>query len=274
VFDVDGRLDLALCVFGREAARRKAAGTARAYLYAILPFFTFLATDPWQRRADHAWDGPPAIVRQAVEEYLVDRLGCHVDQHRLGFNLVSRSAVSPHTVHVFLSALKLFYRIMRTQHLYEASHPLIDALVLNAADALDRVIHAEGRPQPMPLVSGVQIPPTPPRHRLSANYFRLRAAEWVPHAIDDPSFPRRILAAGRRLPSWTLRDECVVRLLFETGGRIGEVVGLSVGDWAAEGLAMRARAFDKGSRGERMKVLRFRPGTAKLLRRYVGYVNV
>jgi integrase len=71
------------------------------------------------------------------------------------------------------------------------------------------------------------------------------------------------------LPSWSVRDECVIRLLFESGGRISEVVGLSIGDWIIDGLSVHSRAFDKGSRGDRVKVLRFRPGTAKLLRRYV-----
>jgi integrase len=97
----------------------------------------------------------------------------------------------------------------------------------------------------------------------------LCGAEWVPQVVDDPSLPRRVLAGGQHLPGWSLRDECVVRLLFESGGRISEIVGLSLGDWAAEGATMRARAFDKGSRAERVKVLRFRAGTAKLLRRYV-----
>src|SRR6266852_916676 len=269
VFDADGQIDLPLSVFAGEARRRKAPGTVRAYLYAVLPFFTWLADDHGQRELDSRWDASPKIVRQAVENYLIERLGCQVDEHRLGFRLVSRSATSPRTIHVFLSGLKLFYRIMRIQGMYAAAHPLVDALAATIGDVLDRLTQDDHLPLPMPLVSGVQAPPPAPTQRLSENYFRLRGGDWVPHVIDDPSFPRRVIAGGRALPSWSVRDECVVRLLFESGARVSEVVGLSIGDWIAVGLSVRARAFDKGSRGDRVKVLRFRPGTAKLLRRYI-----
>jgi len=62
----------------------------------------------------------------------------------------------------------------------------------------------------------------------------------------------------------------VVRLLFESGARISEVVGLTLGDWVDRGQGVTVRAFSKGSRGRRVKTLRFRPGTAKLLRRYIN----
>ena len=253
VFDADGQIDVPLSVFAGEARRRKAPGTVRAYLYAVLPFFTWLADDHGQRGLDSRWDASPKVVRQAVENYLIERLGCQVDEHRLGFRLVSRSATSPRTTHVFLSGLKLFYRIMRIQGMYAAAHPLVDALAATIGDVLDRLTQDDHLPLPMPLVSGVQAPPPAPRQRLSENYFRLRGTDWVPHVIDDPSFPRRVLAGGRALPSWSVRDECVVRLLFESGGRISEVVGLSIGDWIVEGLSVHTRAFDKGSRGDRVK---------------------
>ncbi len=238
VFDADGQIDVPLSVFAGEARRRKTPGTVRAYLYAVLPFFTWLADDHGQRELDSRWDASPKVVRQAVENYLIERLGCQVDEHRLGFRLVSRSATSPRTIHVFLSGLKLFYRIMRIQGMYAAAHPLVDALAATIGDVLDRLTQDDHLPLPMPLVSGVQAPPPAPRQRLSENYFRLRGGDWVPHVIDDPSFPRRVLAGGRALPSWSVRDECVVRLLFESGGRISEVVGLSIGDWIIEGLSV------------------------------------
>jgi integrase len=59
-----------------------------------------------------------------------------------------------------------------------------------------------------------------------------------------------------------------VRILFESGGRLSEVVGLTVGDWAARGLLQETQAFSKGSHGKRVKFLRFSTETAKLLRRY------
>jgi hypothetical protein len=41
VFGPDGNLDLPLTLFAREVDRRLAHGTARTYLYAVLPFFHF-----------------------------------------------------------------------------------------------------------------------------------------------------------------------------------------------------------------------------------------
>jgi integrase len=58
-------------------------------------------------------------------------------------------------------------------------------------------------------------------------------------------------------------------MLFETGGRISEVVGLTLGDWVGHGMRREVTAFSKGSKGRRVKFLRFSDSTAKLLRRYV-----
>jgi integrase len=87
--------------------------------------------------------------------------------------------------------------------------------------------------------------------------------------VDDPTLPARVLAGGRRLRRWGLREECVTRLLFESGGRVSEVTGLTLGDWMGRGLLQEATAFSKGSHGRRVKFLRFSSDTAKLLRRYV-----
>ena len=91
---------------------------------------------------------------------------------------------------------------------------------------------------------------------------------WVPQIIDDPTFPVSILRGGRKLRGWSLREECVTRLLFETGGRIFEVTGLALGDWTNRGLTREATAVSKGSHGRRVKFFRFSADTATLLRRY------
>jgi len=56
--------------------------------------------------------------------------------------------------------------------------------------------------------------------------------------------------------------------LFETGGRIFEVTGLTLGDWANRGLTREATAASKGSHGRRVKFFRFSAESATLLRRY------
>jgi integrase len=67
-----------------------------------------------------------------------------------------------------------------------------------------------------------------------------------------------------------LRDQIVVRMAYETGARISELVQLTIGDWRKRGCNQEAMTFSKGSRGRRVKVVRFSPETAKMLRQYVN----
>lgn len=266
VFDPQDQLHLPLTVFAKALAGQLSAGRGRTYLAALLPFFTYLALDEWQVRAGRRWDASPAVVRQAVEDYLGQRLGCTVRSHRLGFRVASPTAATRGTVRVFLAALKAFYRVQREHGGYPFPNPLLDTV----ADGLveDEEPWEGDRHFPrMPDRSGVEEPR--PARRLSDSYFKFADEGWVPHIVDDASLPAQVLAGGRRLPRWGLREECVTRLLFESGGRVSEVVGLTLDDWVGRGLLQEVRACSKGSRGRRVKFLRFSADTAKLLRRYV-----
>ncbi len=264
VFDGQDRLHFHLTVFAKEATAQLSTGTARTYLYAILPFFSFLDTDPWQQRAACRWDVASEEVRQAVDDYLVQCLQCKVRDHHQGFQLVSITQGTRSTVHVFLSGLKCFYRVMKQRGYYAFANPLVDPV-----SALHAMLEEEpedlSEPPRMPDCSGVERS----RHkaRLSDSYFKLAGEEWIPQVVDDPTLPGRVLAGGRLL-NWGLREECVTRILFESGGRVSEVAGLSLGDWMARGLLQEANAFSKGSHGTRVKFLRFSNDTGKLLRRY------
>lgn len=264
VFDRHNRLHLPLTVFAKEASTRVADGTIRTYLNAILPFFAFVEVDEWQVRAGKRWDSAPTVVRQMVDDYLVQELRCKVRQHREGFQLVMITAGTKSTVRVFLSGLKLFYRIAQEAGYYAFNSPLIDSVAATTAELLRQLETNTGIPR-MPTESGVTEPRR--KRRLSDSYFKLQGEEWVPQVVDDPTLPARLLSGGRRM-GWTLREQIVTRLLFETGGRISEVTGLTLGDWADRGLLQEASAFSKGSHGVRVKFLRFSAETAKLLRRY------
>ncbi len=108
----------------------------------------------------------------------------------------------------------------------------------------------------------------PARRRLTDSVFKLVGKEWVPQIIDDPTFPVAVLSGGRTLRGWGLREECMTRSLFEAGGRIFEVTGLTLGDWKNRGLTREATAVSKGSRGRRVKFFHFSADTATLIRRY------
>jgi integrase len=262
VFDHRDRLHLPLTQFAKEAHACVSTSTALAYLRSLLPFFTELDT---RGGGDGPrWNSPPAEVRRAVDDYLVRRLGCHVRAHRAGFQLVAITAGTRSTVRVFLSALKLFYRTMQSTGAYAFPHPLVDP---GTGAPVAECLEGDGAWPRMPDISGVAAPRRTPR--LSHSYFRLVDDAWLPQIVDDPALPARVLAGGRRLPGWRLRDECVTRLLFESGGRVSETTGLTLGDWTARGMLQEATAFSKGSRGVRVKFLRFSSDTAKLLRRYI-----
>ena len=158
--------------------------------------------------------------------------------------------------------MKFFYRVMREEGIYPLENPLIDYASL----ALPRLQNDEFERAPrMPDHSGVVVPRT--RARFSDSYFKLVGDDWIPQIVDDPTLPARVLAGGRAV-GWGVREECVARILFESGARVSEVVGLTVGDWNARGLRQEASAFSKGSHGRRIKFVRFSANTAKLLRRY------
>jgi hypothetical protein len=131
VFDLENRLHLPLTVFGTEAIKRSSSSTARVYVNAIAPFFAWLDKNEWH---------------------------CKVREHHDGFHLVSRTGCTRTTVRVFLSALKLFYRIMRAQDRYCYANPLVDGPSAVLAEIQGRLT-AEHAPPRMPQVSGVNLPP-------------------------------------------------------------------------------------------------------------------
>jgi hypothetical protein len=169
VFDTRDQISIPLTLFAREVLRAKAAGTASAYLYAILPFHTYLETDPWQVRAERRWDGAPDHVRLAITDYLMQRLGCRVREHRRGFQQVELTRDTPRSVGVFLSGLKFFYRAMQAQGLYTGDSPLVDVTAGTVQDIVDSLDQLNDYPR-MPAISGVANPP--PRWRLTGRRSR------------------------------------------------------------------------------------------------------
>jgi integrase len=265
VFDDTDRLHLPLTTFAREATQRLSASTVSAYLYALLPFFTFLGSRVAGDR--EIWAADSKVVRHAVSQYLEEQLGCVLRRHRFGFELVSVTGRTRANVGAFLAALKLFYVVMHEVACYAGENPLVDMASRALAELeIDDPGGKGDDPPRMPDISGVE--PVHSRRRLTDSFFKLIGREWIPQIIDDSEFPASVLRGGRKLPGWSLREECILRLLFETGGRILEVTGLTLGDWGNRGLTREATAASKGSHGRRVKFFRFSSDTATMLRRY------
>lgn len=239
--------------------------TIRVYLYALLPYFTWLDTDKQQLKSRRHWQEAPEQIQQAVEDYLVQQMSCFLQQHINGCQLVRLTDKTPSKIRTFLAALKCFYKHMKQLGYYPYANPLVDSsaeILVTVNECLEEVV----QPPRMPSISGVQEPH--PRKRLTDNYYKLIGDEWIPQIINNPNLPRQILEGGRQLSGWGWREEVVTRLLFETGARVSEIVGLTLCDWVERGMQQEASAFSKGSKGRRIKFIRFSNDTAKLLQRY------
>src|SRR5260370_24846742 len=175
VVDVEGNPHLSLTQFYTTANHCLSQGTVRTYLNSLLPCFTYVATDEWRKQRGDQWDSPPEDVQQCVRDYLMYRLGCQV-RPKETYALVSLTAQSPNTVHIFLSALKLFYTVMLQEGRYAYLHPLLDA----STRLLHEVERKEGTGRyRMPQISGVE---EPSMLYPSENVFRLKiltlAGNW------------------------------------------------------------------------------------------------
>ncbi len=206
VADGSGRPHLALTRFYQRFLQELSHGAARTNLMALLPYFSFLETDHWRRQRNDRWDSPPECIREAVHDYLLQRLHCKVRRYG-AYELVALSAQSPSTVRVFLSALKWFYTSAVYAGEYLHGHPLINPVVQILQDAdQDGERQARHRPK-MPPESGIE---EPCRKHSSDNYFRLVNQEWVPEPIDDPALHSH-LVAGFAQAHLSRRDQIVIR---------------------------------------------------------------
>jgi integrase len=271
VFDGQGELHLPLIVFAKEAQPRLAPSSLQKYLTNILPFFSWLDTDPWQARAHRHWTDPPEVIRSVVREYLVSKLQCRVNSHQEGGEWLETVEESVNAVRMLLAGLKLFYRIARARGYYQYANPLVDSFTETVEAAREHLVQEEDgtmRPK-LPDQSGVDAPRR--EGRLTDSYFLLKD-KWIPQVVTDVELPQKILDGGRKLKErgkvWGLREECVIVLLFETGARVSEILSLTLGDWNRRGLKDTAWARNKGSRKRRAKYVRFSEQTVKLLKKY------
>lgn len=227
VYTCSGQLHYELTRFAFLATAPLNYRTIKVYLYAILPFFTWLDTDEQQKRSGRHWRSPPEQVRWTVEDYLVQQMRCQLQQHHLGFQLIRPTARTPSQTRIFLVALKCFYKLMSRQGYYAYPNPLVDSLP-EMLEKAEECLEEANQPPRLPDISGVQEPNL--RQRLTDSYYKFVGEEWIPQIIDDASLPRQVLEGGRQLKGWGLREECVTRMLFETGARVSEIVGLALAE--------------------------------------------
>lgn len=273
VFDCQQKLHLPLIVFAKDAQARLEPSSVQKYLTGVLPWFTWLETDPWQVRAHHQWTDTPEVLRDVIREYLVSRLQCRVKDHPLGGEFLETTEACVNAVRILLAGLKLFYRVAITHGYYSHANPLAGNFTELVETARVRLVQdTDGSVRPkMPDQSGVDAPSR--AGRLTDSYFLLKD-EWIPQVVTDTTLPQQILDGGRALKEqgkdWGVREECLITLLFETGARVSEIMAMTLGDWHRRGLKDSAWARNKGSRKRRAKFVSFSEDTVKLLQKYVN----
>lgn len=242
---------------------------ALSYLNCLLPFFRWLDDSSNFQGKRIQWNEPPETIRTAVEDYLMNEMGCKV-REKDTFRFVNRTSKSPNTVNRFLSALKSFYKSLIRLKQYNYSNPLIDSYAI--LDEYKSQTEGVRKDKPrMPSEAGTED--AIPHRRLTDSYFKLINEEWQPEIIDDPYLPSQVYQAGKKV-NWSLRELVIARMLFETGARASEVIELTIGDYRSRKSFQEASAFNKGSHGKRVKFIRFSKNTVKLLMRYINKERV
>ena len=230
--------------------------TAWRYLKLLLAYLTGL----WQM-ASISYTAPVSTIRQQTVFFLRHRLGCTVWKHKNGNYQVKRPhLVTPATARQYLVVARHFYDFVIERGLYPGPNPF--------AWPEGRQLHPVQFVPTIPPLSGLSLP-NEKQGRSPDTYFCLVGDEWRPRIIDDPNLPRHFM------PQFEYRrDQLVVRILFESGARIGEVLALTIGDWRQFGLQARAAATNKGDGFIRVKQVWWSAETNMLLHYYVNHERV
>jgi integrase len=230
--------------------------TAWRYLKLLLAYLTGL----WQA-ASISYAAPVSTIREQTIFFLRNRLGCTVWKHKNGNYQVKRPRlVTPSTARQYLVVARHFYDFAIETGLYADPNPFAwsDGRKLRQLQFVPTI----------PPRSGLSLPDEK-QGRMPDTYFCLVGDEWKPRIIDDPNLPRHFV------PQFEYRrDQLVVRILFESGARIGEVLALTIGDWRHFGLQPRAASTNKGDGMARVKQVWWSAETNILLHHYVNNERV
>lgn len=268
----DGLPDTQLTLCASELLKSLSPSSVPIYMREVAACFDWAEGDAIILRNHWGLLGPPVEVRNVLREYLTVAAKCKLtsrpDRAGLKVTYVCQTSETSINIRILLAALRRFYDHLIGRGEYAHPNPMLQEDMTRVASELrnryrQAIRSLEGR-DPMPAVSGVD---PPAGIRLSANYFRCVDREWIPRTIDDPDFPQLVYNAGKEY-GWRLRELCVVRILFESGARISEVLDLTALDWSVSQFMNQFVARNKGSFGIRTKRLVVSSATAKMCRRY------
>ncbi|KWX89053.1 integrase [Paenibacillus riograndensis] len=267
VFNSENEPCIPLTEFYYYQQKRISESSALSYLVTLERFFSWLEKSSNYQGARVMWSDSHLAIRTAIEDYLVYQMGCKL-RSKENFQYVIMTKKSPQTINHFLAAIKSFYKTVLQLKLYEFQNPLVDADYSITIGNVNPSSMRENKPR-LPKIAGTEIPYESSYRKQSDSYFKLVANEWKPNIIADQDLPYILYRAGSDI-GWSLRDEVIIRMLFETGARINEILELTIGDYRQRINQYEIATLNKGSEKRRIKFLRFSQDTLKLLIRYVN----
>lgn len=260
-YRADGTLHRELSLIYRRLLRRVGEQTANLYCRDFLAFEAYAHTVPVN------WDAPPGVLRQVARGYF-RRSGASIRERSDDWLIYLQpdDTTSPvaerQNLRLVMESLRSVYRAASRLGLYP--HP---------EDPFTKPFVAEfsrsQSPQP-PSWSGLTLPTA---RNQPDRYFIFRGGYWTPaHLLDPAGFYEGVTAAFAA-PHASLRDQLIVRILFEGGPRVSEACTLSIQGWAAPlaGSAPFSASFKVANKGQgpaARKWVHVSPATGDLLREY------
>jgi site-specific recombinase XerD len=266
-----GRLIIALTEWYRLRSALGPASTRDTYLSCLLPFFAFLSEKGCN------WNASPEQLRPVLINFYREHFCCLVrperGQERVAVLPTRETPLQESTLQVFRSALRDFYLIMKDERLYAFSNPLTSDTLLILKRLHDQAIVNSGVPDH----AGIRGETRERSRRQPTAFIRYpKAREWKPDLRKELADVRggihRVLDAMIECRQIPCREKIVLELLRNTGARLHEIVGLSMGGYRNEGFAGQAQVVSKGSLGCEIKTIYFahHPGVMQRLTQYLS----
>jgi len=265
-----GHLIVALTEWYRLRSTLGPASTRDTYLSCLLPFFAFLS------EKGCSWNASPEQLRPILINFYRERFCCLVrserEPERIAVVPTRETPLQESTLQIFRSALRDFYLIMKDEGLYAFPHPLTSDTLLTLKRLHDQSIANRGAPDH----AGIRGETRERSRRQPTAFIRYpKASEWRPDLRNELADVRmgihKVLDALMECPDISCREKIVLELLRNTGARLHEIVGLSVGGYRNEGIAGQAQVVSKGSLGRESKTIYFahNPRVMQLLTQYL-----
>lgn len=269
--DQHGHLIVALTEWYQLRSTLGPASTRDTYLSCLLPFFVFLS------EKGCSWNASPEQLRSILINFYRERFCCLVrperGPERIAVVPTRDTPLQESTLQVFRSALRDFYLIMRDEGLYAFSHPLTSETLLTLKRLHNQSIANSGAPDH----AGIRGETHERSRRQPTAFIRYpKAREWRPDLRKELADVRmgihKVLDAMVQCPHISCREKIVLELLRNTGARLHEIVGLSVGGYRNAGIAGQAQVVSKGSLGREIKTIYFahNPKVIQLLTQYLN----